>query len=67
MQRNAAGGLGVSPNSLSSSPKIGGHRGLKAETSQIRLDPRQLTHRWQKAIEDVLVRVREQEKPVTDS
>jgi transcription-repair coupling factor (superfamily II helicase) len=37
---------------------------LKVGTSQIRLDLRYLTHRWQKAIEDVLVRVRDQAGPV---
>ena len=34
---------------------------LKVGTSQIRLDLRYLTQRWQKAIEDVLIRVRDQE------
>ena len=33
---------------------------LKVGTSQIRLDLRFLTHRWQKAIDDVLIRVRDQ-------
>jgi len=33
---------------------------LKVGTSQIRLDLRYLTHRWQKAIEDVLIRVQDQ-------
>jgi transcription-repair coupling factor (superfamily II helicase) len=37
---------------------------LKVGTSQIRLDLRFLTHRWQKAVEDVLVRVRDQAGPV---
>jgi hypothetical protein len=40
---------------------------LKVGTSQIRLDLRYLTHRWQKAIEDVLVRVREQINPTRPS
>jgi transcription-repair coupling factor (superfamily II helicase) len=40
---------------------------LKVGTSQIRLDLRFLTHRWQKAIEDVLIRVRDQVKPMTAS
>jgi transcription-repair coupling factor (superfamily II helicase) len=38
---------------------------LKVGTSQIRLDLRFLTHRWQKAIEDVLTRVRDQMNPMT--
>jgi len=33
---------------------------LKVGTSQIRLDLRFLTHRWQKAIEDTLIRLRDQ-------
>jgi transcription-repair coupling factor (superfamily II helicase) len=37
---------------------------LKVGTSQIRLDLRFLTHRWQKAIEDVLIRLRGQAGPV---
>ncbi|MDM7999957.1 MAG: transcription-repair coupling factor [Dehalococcoidia bacterium] len=40
---------------------------LKVGTSQIRLDLRYLTHRWQKAIEDVLVRVRDQVNPAKTS
>jgi transcription-repair coupling factor (superfamily II helicase) len=40
---------------------------LKVGTSQIRLDLRFLTHRWQKAIEDVLIRVRDQLKPISPS
>jgi transcription-repair coupling factor (superfamily II helicase) len=40
---------------------------LKVGTSQIRLDLRFLTHRWQKAIEDVLIRVRDQMNPVSPS
>jgi hypothetical protein len=50
-----------------SSPKSGGSRGLKAGTSQIRLDLRYLTHRWQKAIEDVLIRIRDQIKSIGTS
>jgi len=40
---------------------------LKVGTSQIRLDLKYLTHRWQKAIEDVLIRVRDQMKTMTAS
>jgi transcription-repair coupling factor (superfamily II helicase) len=40
---------------------------LKVGTSQIRLDLRYLTHRWQKAIGDVLMRVRDQVSPATAS
>jgi len=40
---------------------------LKVGTSQIRLDLKYLTHRWQKAIEDVLIRVRDQMKTITAS
>jgi hypothetical protein len=40
---------------------------LKVGTSQIRLDLRYLAHRWQKAIEDVLVRVRDQMNSATAS
>ena len=50
-----------------SSPKIGGHRGLNTGTSQIRLDLRYLTHRWQKAIEDVLTRLGNQMNSTTVS
>ena len=34
---------------------------LKVGASQMRLDLRYLTQRWQKAVEDVLVRVRDQQ------
>ncbi len=39
-------------------------RWLKVGLSQVRLDLRYLTHRWQKAIEEVLVRVRDQQAAI---